>query len=57
MRKHFDEIVGSTIGGTTGLVTSGFYDWVQTIALTIVCSLIGLLVSHFGKRLLKKLKW
>ena len=57
VRKHFEEVAGTIIGGVTGWITQPVYDdWVKPMILTIVCSLLGLLVSHFGKKLLKKLK-
>ena len=56
MKKNFDEITGTLIGGITGWITQPLYDdWIQPIMLTIICSILGLLISHFGKKLLKKM--
>lgn len=58
MKKNIDEITGTVIGGVTGWVTQPLYDdWIKPMLLTVICSIIGLLISHFGKKLLKKWKW
>lgn len=53
MRKHIEEIAGTIIGGVTGFITQPLYDdWIKPIILTIICSLIGLFISHYGKKIL-----
>ena len=53
MRKHFQDIFGTCIGWITGWITSGLYEnWIQPMILAAVCAFIGLLVTHFGKRVL-----
>lgn len=55
MRKHFQELFGTVVGGVTGWVTSGIYkDWIQPIILSAVCAVVGLLVTHYGKKILNK---
>jgi len=55
-RPNFQELLGTTIGGVTGYISSSFYTtWVQPVLLSAVCALVGLLVTHFGKKVLKKL--
>lgn len=57
MKKYYQDIFGTFIGGATGWITSGMYhDWIQPMLLAAVCAFIGLLVTHFGKKLFKWLE-
>lgn len=57
MKKNIEEISGTLIGAVTGFVTQPLYDdWIKPILMTVICSIVGLLVSHFGKKLLEKWK-
>lgn len=56
MRKHFQELFGTAIGGITGFISGGIYqDWIQPVLLSAICALVGLIVTHYGKKLIKKL--
>lgn len=53
MKKHLQDIIGAITGGVTGFISSGFYEtWIQPMILAAVCALIGLLITHYGRRLL-----
>lgn len=55
MKRHFQEYLGTAIGGVTGWISQGVYkDWIQPVILSAVCALIGLLVTHYGKKLIAK---
>lgn len=57
MKKYVEECVGTVIGAVTGFISQPIYDdWIKPVLLTVICSVIGLLVSHFGKKILKKWK-
>jgi hypothetical protein len=75
VKKYFQEVTGTAIGGLTGYVSSGadksklipdltevargndlYGDWIYPMIMTLICSLLGLLVTHFGKKGLKKWK-
>ena len=57
MKKHFDDFMGACIGGVSGFIANGFYkDWVQPVIVSAICALIGLIVTHYGKKLLNKWK-
>lgn len=57
MKKNFQELFGTAIGFTTGWLSSPVYkDWIQPMILSGICALIGLLITHYGKKLLAKWK-
>lgn len=57
VQKHSEETAGTASAGVGGFYAARVYeDWVRPILLAAVCALVGLLVTHFGKKLLKKLR-
>lgn len=55
--KKFDYILCSSGAGTGGYVGAKLFDdWFRPIIVATLCAVIGLLVNHFGKKLLKKWK-
>jgi hypothetical protein len=53
-KTNFQEVLGTAIGGVTGFITTGFYDtWVQPVLISGLCALFGLLITHYGKKILK----
>jgi hypothetical protein len=55
MRKHFQELFGTAIGGVTGWLSSGVYhDWIQPVLLSAICALVGLIITHYGKKVIKR---
>lgn len=73
MQAHGDNIVGMTIGAIIGTyksiaaylagLSSGVIlelSWAvafETAVYALIGAIVGLLATHFGKKLLKKLKW
>lgn len=60
MKKNLHEITGVIIGGITPTVSklieqSWWTDWARPVILSGICSIIGLLIMHYGKRLLNSL--
>lgn len=54
IQKKPEDIWGFSIGGTAGFVAHSFYgDYVKPVIISTACAVIGLLVSHYGKKLLK----
>lgn len=52
MKKHIQDIAGACIGGITGWISQGFYkEWIQPMILAAACAFIGLLVTHYGKKI------
>jgi len=50
-------VLCTAIGGVSGYISTGFFStWIQPVIISAVCALVGLLVSHFGKKVLKKFK-
>lgn len=53
MKKNLQDIFGTLIGWVTGFISSGFYEtWIQPMVISAVCALIGLIVTHYGRRIL-----
>lgn len=53
MKKNVQDIIGSAISGIAGFISSNFYEtWVQPMILAAVCALIGLVITHYGRRCL-----
>lgn len=53
VRTHSNELRGALIGGTSGFLSQPFFhDWVKPIAISIICAIAGLLIAHYGKKLL-----
>ena len=47
------DVFGAVTGGITGFISAGFYQtWIQPMILAGVCALIGLVITHYGRRLL-----
>jgi len=64
MQNHSTEATGTVLGFLAGVYKSakifGFLTWatlIDTMILSAAGGLVGLLVSHFGKKLLKKIGW
>jgi hypothetical protein len=54
-KKYFEEYVGTVVGGVTGWLSQSVYkDWIQPILLSAACAFVGLLISHYGKKLLER---
>lgn len=57
LKKHIEEIIGTLLGGSAGMISQSVYDdWIRPILVSAICAVIGLLITHFGKQILKKLK-
>ena len=57
IQKYLEEYTGTIIGGITGYVATSFYStWVQPVLISALCAFVGLLITHFGKKILKKFK-
>jgi hypothetical protein len=65
MQGHGDNVIGICIGAVVGVYKSiaalivGSLTWpvvFDSVILSAACALAGLIVTHFGKKLLKKLK-
>ena len=60
MRKHFYEFTGLLIGGSVPTVTKlieneWWTDWARPVIVSAICSIVGLLIMHYGKRFLNSL--
>lgn len=50
------DIIGALGSGVTGYISTVFYEtWVQPIIISAVCAVIGLLITHYGRRFLNSL--
>jgi len=57
VQKHSEETAGTASAGAGGYYAAHVYDdWIRPILVSGACALVGLLITHFGKKLLKKWK-
>jgi hypothetical protein len=61
IKEHHNEARGAFIGGASGFISQPFFkNWVQPIMVSIICAVAGLVITHYGKKILqwidKKLK-
>jgi hypothetical protein len=53
VKEHQNEFRGAVIGGASGFLSHPFYkDWIQPIMISIICAVAGLLITHYGKKIL-----
>ena len=51
IEKKPHDIVGVAVGGTTGFISSAFFhDWMKPVLLSAACAFVGLVISHYGKK-------
>lgn len=58
MKKHIEDHIGTVIGFITGALSSPsiYDDWVKPVLLTVVCSVVGYLVSLVCKWIHRKIE-